>query len=72
MLEKTEVRLGSPRILSGQMRLRCTRNRSQMRQESRISFALAKLSLRFCRNNTQEPTRIVWAVHAAFISLNAD
>jgi hypothetical protein len=51
---------------------RCTRDRSQMRQESRSSFALAKFSGRLCRNNAQDSTRIVWAVHAAFISLNAD
>jgi hypothetical protein len=51
---------------------RCTRDRSQMRQESRISFAPAKFFHRFCRNNAQRAALIVRTVHAAFMSLNAD
>jgi hypothetical protein len=51
---------------------RCTRDHSQLREESGVSFALAKSHRRFCRNITQARTRIPWAVHAAFISLNVD
>jgi hypothetical protein len=50
----------------------CTQGRSQMRQKSRISFASAKSVRRLCRDNTQNLLRRVCAVHAAFISLNAD
>jgi hypothetical protein len=46
--------------------------RSQMRQESFVSFALAKSSRRFCRDNAQILLHMVCAVHAVFISLNAD
>jgi len=37
---------------------RCTQNRSQLRQESCISFAPAKFSRRFCRNIAQDRARI--------------
>jgi len=43
-----------------------------MRQDLRVSFAPAKSARRLCRDNTQNQLRRVRAVHAAFISLNAD
>jgi hypothetical protein len=45
---------------------------SQMREDLRIWFAPAKSARRLCPDNAQNLLHRVCAVHAAFISLNAD